>query len=130
MQDGAKNNLRVPNKSIMSKRSHLELLAKTLLEELKVPFEEEYRFDLNRKWRLDFAFPQWKIAIEVEGGVWSGGRHTRGIGYEKDCEKYNALAMQGWMLYRFTGGMVEGGEFSEVMKRVIHSRICKSLAGR
>jgi len=40
--------------------------------------------------------------IEIEGGVWSGGRHTRGLGYAKDCEKYNNAAYDDWAVIRFT----------------------------
>jgi very-short-patch-repair endonuclease len=51
---------------------------------------------------LDFAWPEQKVAVEIEGGVFSGGRHTRGAGFVADCDKYNALAAAGWRLFRFT----------------------------
>jgi hypothetical protein len=62
----------------------------------------EYRFDAVRRWRFDWAFVSQKIAVEVEGGVWSGGRHTRGAGFLKDCEKYNHAAIAGWTILRVT----------------------------
>jgi very-short-patch-repair endonuclease len=68
--------------------------------------EEEHRFDVTRRWRFDFAHLASKTAVEVEGGVWSGGRHTRGTGYTKDCQKYNAAALEGWAIFRLTGDMV------------------------
>lgn len=43
------------------------------------------------------------IAIELEGGIWSGGRHTRGKGFEGDCDKYNEAALAGWTVFRLTG---------------------------
>ncbi|ANQ23192.1 hypothetical protein BA893_16090 [Vibrio natriegens] len=75
---------------------------------LEVP-ESEYRFHETRRWRFDFAYPDQQLAIEVEGGTWSNGRHTRGKGYEDDCEKYNTAALRGWTVLRFTGGMVKKG---------------------
>ena len=67
----------------------------------------EHRFAPPRRWRTDRAHVGARVAIELEGGVWSGGRHTRGAGFEKDCEKYNALSADGWLLWRFTAGMLE-----------------------
>lgn len=101
------------------RRSHLELLAERLLSEL--PGEKpvpEYHFHPTRKWRFDFAYPIKKIAVEIEGGVWTGGAHTRGRGFEEDCEKYNAATLLGWRVFRFTGEMVERGEMSVVMRNL------------
>jgi hypothetical protein len=66
---------------------------------LPVPVPE-YRFDPTRRWRLDYAWPEHKLALEVEGGVWIRGRHNRGTGFMRDIEKYNALACAGWRLLR------------------------------
>lgn len=60
----------------------------------------ELRFHPTRKWRFDYAFPKYKIAIEVEGGVYSGGRHVRGKGFLNDCEKYSEAAILGWCVIR------------------------------
>lgn len=62
----------------------------------------EYKFHPTRKWRLDYYFERGglKAALEVEGGVWTRGRHTRGKGFMKDAEKYNALAVHGIFLMR------------------------------
>lgn len=70
-------------------------------ERLPAP-EAEYRFHDTRKWRLDYCWPLAKVALEVEGGVWTGGRHTRGAGFLRDVEKYNELARLGWRLLRTT----------------------------
>jgi very-short-patch-repair endonuclease len=62
--------------------------------------ELEYRFDKVRMWRFDFAWVNESVALEVEGGVWSRGRHGRGSGIVKDIEKYNAAACAGWTVLR------------------------------
>lgn len=63
--------------------------------------QQEFRFDIFRRWRFDFAWPESDVALEVEGGVWIGGRHTRGSGFIKDMEKYNEAARLGWKILRF-----------------------------
>lgn len=74
------------------------------------PFTPEYRFHPVRKWRFDFAWPDQKVAVEYEGATWIAGRHTRGSGFAKDCEKYNTAATMGWRVLRFTAEMVKSGE--------------------
>jgi hypothetical protein len=62
--------------------------------------ETERRFHPTRLWRFDYAWPEQKVALEVEGGIWSKGRHTRGRGYIGDMEKYNEAALHGWLVLR------------------------------
>ena len=64
--------------------------------------EREYRFHPTRRWRFDFAWPEVKVAVEIHGGIWSGGRHTRGKGLAKDCEKHNAATKLGWRVLYYT----------------------------
>ena len=88
------------------------------IKKAKMPTpEREYRFHPVRKWRVDFAYPADSIAIEVEGGTWVHGRHNRGGGFEKDCEKYNELAIAGFLLFRFTSSMIHNGNAIEVIGR-------------
>jgi very-short-patch-repair endonuclease len=69
----------------------------------------ELRFHPVRKWRFDFAFPEQKVAAECEGAIYVNGRHTRGSGFELDCEKYNAATSMGWRVFKFTRRMVDKG---------------------
>jgi very-short-patch-repair endonuclease len=81
--------------------------------------EPEFRFHPPRRWRFDLAFPDQKIAIECEGGIWSGGRHVRGSGFEKDVEKYNAAALLGWTVLRFTGRMISDGTALQTIEKAL-----------
>lgn len=63
---------------------------------------KEFLFHPTRKWRFDYAIPEYKIALEVEGGVWTGGRHTRPQGFLGDIEKYNSGTLLGWRIFRVT----------------------------
>ena len=62
----------------------------------------EHRFHAERKWRFDYSWPDHKIAVEVEGGAWTRGRHTRGSGFIADMEKYSEAAILGWCVIRVT----------------------------
>src|SRR4051812_46647081 len=56
-----------------------------MLRRLRVPLPvTEHRFHEARQWRFDYAFVAQKVAVEVEGGVWTRGRHTRGKGFLED----------------------------------------------
>lgn len=70
--------------------------------DLRVECVKEYKFHPVRKWRFDYAIPEHKIALEVEGGVWTGGRHTSSVGFIKDMEKYNTATLMGWRVFRTT----------------------------
>lgn len=70
--------------------------------DLHVDCVKEFRFHPVRRWRFDYAIPDHKIAIEVEGGVWTCGRHTRPKGFLGDMEKYNTATLLGWRVFRTT----------------------------
>lgn len=68
----------------------------------------EYRFALPRRWRIDWAWPDARLGLEVDGGVWTRGRHTRGSGWVKDSEKLNTAAIMGWRMLRCTPQQLPG----------------------
>lgn len=70
--------------------------------DLKVDCVKEYKFHPVRRWRFDYAIVEHKIALEVEGGVWTQGRHTRSQGFLGDMEKYNTATLMGWRVFRCT----------------------------
>ncbi len=78
--------------------------------------EKEYRFCPGREWRADYRIGQW--LIELEGGVFSGGRHTRAKGFVEDCFKYNAAAMLGYRVIRIGTGMATAHYLEQIIKEV------------
>ncbi len=70
----------------------------------------EHRFAPPRKFRFDYVWLQHRVALEVEGGAFVQGRHTRGVGYVRDMEKYNLATVMGWRVLRFTPDQVQQGE--------------------
>ena len=85
----------------------------------RIEFEREFRFHPKRKWRADFHLIDKKILIEVEGGIWNGGRHTRGKGYIGDMEKYNAATMMGYQVIRFSTEQVKSGSAIEQIEKMV-----------
>ena len=79
----------------------------------------EYRFDPKRRWRADFAWPDRMLLVEVEGAHWVGGRHTRGSGFDNDCEKYNEAALGGWSVIRVTSTHIKSGEAVAWVERAL-----------
>lgn len=100
-------------------KSELEetLLLLIRVEGLPEP-EREYRF-CERRWRLDLAYPEQKIGIEVQGGIWTRGAHARGTGLERDYEKLNAAQILGWRVLQVSRNMIENGEAIEMIKAVL-----------
>ena len=89
------------------------------LKTLKIEFEQEFEFHPKRKWRADFHLVGKKILVEVEGGIWSGGRHTRGKGYIGDMEKYNAATMLGYQVIRFSTDQVKSGLAIQQIEKMV-----------
>jgi very-short-patch-repair endonuclease len=104
-----------------SVKSMLELLFCEQLRTAKLweGSARELRFARpEREWRFDFAWPAQLVAVEIEGGTWIAGAHSRGKGFEEDCDKYNEAQLRGWRIFRFTTDQVEDGRAVAFMRRV------------
>ena len=88
--------------AITSKMRLLNDRFQTKLVALNIAYQTEYQFHPTRKWRADYFFPSANLALEIEGGAFTNGRHTRGKGFIADMEKYNAMTLQGIKLLRCT----------------------------
>ncbi len=88
--------------------------------------EHPFARDWGRRWRFDFAWPDLRLAVEVDGGIWipGGGRHNRGAGYEADVEKLNVAVILGWRVLRFTPSHLANGS------AITAIRLCVSSHGR
>ena len=96
-----------------------ELLGQHIkLCELPMP-AREYRFHPRRRWRFDFAWPRYKIAAEIDGGIYCRGRHVRGRGFERDAEKGNAAVLAGWRVLHFTPRHVKSGLAVQAIERLM-----------
>lgn len=84
-----------------------------------ITFEREYRFHPTRRWRFDFAIPAKQVAVEVQGGVWNGGRHATGTGITADCEKFSVAASLGWRVMPVTPDQVKSGDALHWIERAL-----------
>lgn len=90
-------------KVVSSTASSTDMFQRYLMAELPgVEVVKEHVFHHTRRWRFDYAMPDIKVAIEIDGGVWRFGRHNRPEGYINDMEKLNTAASMGWLVLRFT----------------------------
>jgi hypothetical protein len=122
------------------------------LEAAGVPeFHTEFQFAgrIGREWAFDYAWPDLKIALEIEGGGFGryvviqqgherrkgksipiksgiairfGGRHNTGAGLQADAEKYNRAAILGWLVIRATTTMVRDGDAIRDLVDAFHAR--------
>lgn len=93
----------------------LELCAAAGLPE-PVP---EYVFARPRKWRFDYCWPLQRLALEIEGGLWVNGRHSRGSGAIADLEKYSEAAILGWRVLYATPEEVRSGVAIDRVRRAL-----------
>jgi very-short-patch-repair endonuclease len=82
------------------------------------PATAEFRFHPKRKWRFDYAWPEHKIALEIDGGVWIRGRHNRAPGFLRDMEKMNEAALLGWRVLRCTPEQFANGDVIALLERI------------
>lgn len=99
-----------------------ETFALQLRAEKLGEWEREYQFDKTRKWRFDFVNKALGLAVEIDGGAWSAGRHTRGAGYTNDCEKLAEAVILGWLVMRFTNEQVASGYAIYAVKRFMERK--------
>lgn len=87
--------------------------------DLHVECVKELRFHPTRRWRFDYAIPDYKIAVEVEGGVWTGGRHTSPKGFLGDIEKYNTATVMGWRILRTVPDELVSAKLLKMLRAMI-----------
>lgn len=82
-------------------------------------YDREYKFHPMRKWRFDFAYPEKKVAVEIDGIIWQagGGRHNT----DKDRDKINNAVAMGWRVLRFSGSQIKNdpGECISLLSKTL-----------
>jgi len=67
------------------------------------------------------AFPDLKIGVEIQGGIWNGatGAHGSPLKILRDMEKGNLLVLSGWRVLRYTPSEVKNGEAIAGLKQLL-----------
>lgn len=98
-----------------SQQSKLEDLVAHRIELAGLPVPtRQYRWatDVKRQYRSDFAWPEARLLVEVQGGIWAAdpGRHNRGSGYEADLSRSNLAVLLGYRMLCFSERMIRSGD--------------------
>lgn len=110
-----------PSRSAVQTRQRYDLFCKAIAAEFPGVIRE-YRFHPTRKWRFDFAWPAHVVALEVDGGAWTGGRHTRGKGFIEDMQKRNAATFIGWRVFNVTHDDIKTGYAFELLTKIFKGK--------
>ncbi len=104
-------------------KSKLEEAFAGQLRLVKIKAEREFKFHPSRRWKFDFCFPEHGVAVEIEGGIWVDGRHSRGSGMEADMSKYNEAAILGYRVLRVSGGHIQSGQALKWLEAALKPRV-------
>ena len=104
-------------------KSHLETALQSSFRAHRVDgWVREYKFHPHRRWRFDFAFLGEKIAVEIQGGTYVRGKHSRGRAQRNDIEKHNAAVVLGWRVLYGDTDMVRSGELTQTVLKLLNGQ--------
>lgn len=86
--------------------------------------QREYQFHDGRKWRLDFAWPTYKVGVEIDGGIWIKGGHNTGVGSHADRNKGNAAAALGWLVLHYDEKHLREVVAVDIYQQIIDAMSC------
>lgn len=109
-------------RKITTPKAETDMFVLLCSQQLGTQCVKEHRFYKPRMWHFDYALPAYKIALEVEGGVWTQGRHVRPKGFLGDVEKYNTATLLGWRVFRCTPSTLLSEKTLLLLKNAINGK--------
>ena len=98
------------------------------VEEWERDFQERYaKSKRSKRYRADFAHPESRSLIEIQGGTYMRGRHVSGSGYERDARKYNLAMMSGWKVFLLTSATAKDSAWIEMIATYVASQSSQPL---
>jgi very-short-patch-repair endonuclease len=107
----------------------VELLAQHIKDLLEIEVVREHRFHHTRKWRFDLALVGKRVGVEIDGGSFKSGRHSRGAGQRSDMEKYGEALKLGWIVVRCMPEHVRSGQALSWVEAAVNLRGTLGEAG-
>ena len=89
----------------------------------------QYRFSPPRRFRFDRCYMDQSVAVELDGGVYSGGGHVRGKGYESNREKDNLAIELGWVVLHYTSKQLRSDPV-RVVNQIKQVFLMREMTGR
>ena len=101
--------------------SELEAGLEFVLKAVGIPYEKHYRIPgLGRRFIYDFAFPEHKLVVECQGGIWVNQTgHSSGSGITRDCHKLNMATLASWKCLQVTLEMIKDGRALLYIERAL-----------
>ena len=90
-----------------------------------LPLQTEYVACPPRRFRWDYAHPESRILIEIQGGTWGTGKHNTGTGLARDYSKMNTAVSQGWQQFNLSGDMITA-EWLQLIADTITTKLAET----
>jgi len=106
---------------IQAKNKQRDMIFLSLLKQENLPIpESEFKFCPNRRFSFDFAYIEQRIALEIEGGIYTHKMgHSSITGILRDIEKYNLAAICGWRVIRILSNELHKKQTFELIKKAL-----------
>jgi hypothetical protein len=86
--------------------------------------QRNYRFHPMRRFEIDWAWPEQKVGVEIQGGIWipgGKGAHSRPMNIVRDMTKHNLLLDAGWRVWHYTPKEVIDGIAIEHIDKILRA---------
>lgn len=74
------------------------------------PPDREVKLIPGRRYRWDLVWQAQRVVVEIQGGTWSRGAHSRGVGQARDAEKQALATLAGYRCLSVTSDQIRSGQ--------------------
>jgi hypothetical protein len=117
-----------PKRQSIDKKAEL-LFGRQLVQFRLPPFHHHYRFpqslhpDNKRKvWIADYCNVEYKLMVEIDGGIWTGGAHGHPVDITRNMMKQNDAALLSYQTLRFATTWVKNKHAIQFLQRVLYTK--------